>query len=314
MALKPAWLLRMAGSALILAILARMIDWRVFTRAIVGVNVYAIIVACCFIAGVHVLLGVRWAIIGQGASNRGFWRQICLFWQAGLLNQVTPAALGGDVYRVAIMRLEDTALSFATGAVVFERALGLAGFAAIYLILYALAWQSLPLSLSAYAAGAAIMFGCVIFGFVVAVQLVRLMRRWLPRPVSQFLSGMNAVIRVQSSARLAMIGLTTLMSACFWVIAVVIVSGSLGLKISVPLTGMITILAEFSRWIPLSVQGIGVREGVFVFFAQRLDENMGSAFAVILVAYVLNSLIVLALGLLAMLLGDRRKNSLLEST
>jgi hypothetical protein len=63
--------------------------------------------------------------------------------------------------------------------------------------------------------------------------------------------------------------------------------------------GMIAIITEFARLLPISLQGIGVREATFAFFAARAGGPSAAAFATCATAYALHFAVVLAVALAA---------------
>lgn len=66
--------------------------------------------------------------------------------------------------------------------------------------------------------------------------------------------------------------------------------------------GLISILSEFSRWLPVTIQGVGIREGVAAFGFELLGFSGEAGFLVCAVAYLINSFALVSLGILGMLI------------
>jgi hypothetical protein len=62
---------------------------------------------------------------------------------------------------------------------------------------------------------------------------------------------------------------------------------------------MIAIVTEFSRLLPISVQGIGVREATFAILAAQAGGSSEAAFAACATAYALHFILVAAIAFAA---------------
>jgi len=73
-----------------------------------------------------------------------------------------------------------------------------------------------------------------------------------------------------------------------WLACFVVVASAVGVGIDRATVGMSAIVAEFSRLLPISVQGIGVREATFAFLAAKAGGSFEAAFAACATAYALH--------------------------
>jgi len=88
----------------------------------------------------------------------------------------------------------------------------------------------------------------------------------------------------------------SLIGAAGWCLMVLLIARDLGIDIQVPAILMICTMAELVRLIPLTVQGIGVREGTFAMAFVLVGQSAESGFAVGVVAYLLVSLADILIG------------------
>jgi glycosyltransferase 2 family protein len=88
----------------------------------------------------------------------------------------------------------------------------------------------------------------------------------------------------------------SLVGAAGWCLMVLLTASDLGIDIQVPAILMICTMAKLVRLIPITVQGIGVREGTFAMAFVLVGQSAESGFAVGVVAYLLVSLADILIG------------------
>ena len=88
----------------------------------------------------------------------------------------------------------------------------------------------------------------------------------------------------------------SLVGAAGWCVMVLLIATDFGIHIQVPAILMICTTAELVRLVPLTVQGIGVREGTFAMAFVLVGQSAESGFAVGAVAYLLVSLADILIG------------------
>jgi hypothetical protein len=82
-----------------------------------------------------------------------------------------------------------------------------------------------------------------------------------------------------------LVGLS-LLGVYVWVLTVQMVAHHLGLQVSWLLLGMIVVLVELIRLVPISVQGIGVREGAYAYLFAMIGESSENGFLVGTISYL----------------------------
>jgi len=254
-----------------------------------------------------VTTGLRWIYIARRLTDAPpltHWRVYLL---ATFYNSFTPANIGGDVYRVVALRswTKEHATAGLLAGLVIERLLGLASFLAGYLIALAavfLTGQTINLS----HAGLLVYPAIPVLGGLVMLALLPMAGRLGLMNLARTLPGawFGRAEAFEAAARMAMkqnlwalIGLSLLAWAA-WVGAVALVAQNLHLGLSLPVLAMIVSLTEIIRLIPISFQGIGVREGVFSMLVGLAGGSAATAFVVAAVAYAALSLVLAIAGVL----------------
>jgi len=71
-----------------------------------------------------------------------------------------------------------------------------------------------------------------------------------------------------------------------WILAVHVIAIDLNVNISLLTLGVIVVLVELVRLVPVTIQGIGVREGAFAYFVGIVGESPESGFVLGTVSYL----------------------------
>jgi hypothetical protein len=111
--------------------------------------------------------------------------------------------------------------------------------------------------------------------------------RLLTGRLARLFAGLQAVARLGGARRfLALTGLS-LLSVLAWLCAVGAIAATAGETLPFLLLWLIAILADIARWMPLSLQGIGVREAAFATMFLFFGANSAQGFVIGATAYVL---------------------------
>ncbi len=236
-------------------------QWWLFALSTLILCAWQIVAAC------------RWAIILAAAQIRPPLARL-LYWYmtATFFNMFLPTALGGDVVRIYQLAKNTGRSADAAASVVMERILGflaLTGMAVVALLLSSKARQEPTLYLGVVAgAGAYAVVLVALFHRGFGRMTVRLFRRLgLPRLGEQAERGYAALYALQEHERTILLAfLISLVFQAVGIVCTYLVGLSLGLNVSlsyyfgsVPIIWLLTML-------PISINGIGVREGGFVLF------------------------------------------------
>jgi len=241
------------------------------------------------------VLAIRWWGLAEEVAKIGARQHVVLYLRSLFWAAWTPANLGADSYRVFRLRKE-ASVSALLGVVLRERVVGWVisfwGFLAC--------WGWLIAS-GRYRAGAAPLVDSAAWiaavggsagGLLLVVSVVRSRDawRWLHWKPLQM------IVTVSWWRFLGGLG-WSLVALGLWILVVRGVAASLGVAVGIPECGIVAILAEIARLLPISAQGIGVREAAFSYGFELLGLSPASGFTVGLVSYALLMLALMLCGL-----------------
>ena len=209
----------------------------------------------------QVLSSVRWWIMARTVSFQGPWSTYLGFYYVGMFfNLFLPTGIGGDLFKAHFLSREEGRRIMALFTVVGDRFFGLIamlllGGAAVTL------WSGL---LPEPFAGFLTVSSLLILGGLAGLPLLqRAIRHYLPR-LSRHLEGLLILWR-HPKRLFCVLGLSFSLQI-LGMGAVALLGGGINIHLplsfyfaSLPLIGIITL-------IPISFNGIGVREGAFVYF------------------------------------------------
>lgn len=257
-----------------------------------------------------VFLTLRWlGIVGARVPAPAIehWR---VYFHASFLNSFTPANIGGDVYRVAALRAHAPGVVEIVIALARERLFGLLSF----LVGYVLCLAALGLFLPAAYDALDPLFVLALVAVVPAILALAASARALHRAAAWRLLARREGLRrrLEQLARamvwrspadfLRLLGYS-LLALGAWIGAVALIAGDLGIELALPLVGAIAILTELVRLVPVSLQGIGLREGSFSVLVGLAGGSPESGFVLGAWSYLALSLALLACGPIAWGIG-----------
>jgi uncharacterized membrane protein YbhN (UPF0104 family) len=250
------------------------------------------------------LLGYRWHLISRADISISLIEQIRYYFTAQLFGIILPAKLGGDAYRFMALRSHAAGNARLLALIVQERMVGLATYLMLFL-LGALIFELTDLgSCVASVTCASVRLLELGFGATLGLLLVlpwslgvaeRMTRRF-GVAISSAILGAIQGCSVWSIRALLPVLFLSLVGAAGWCLSVLLIANDLGIDIQVPAILMICTAAELVRLIPITFQGIGVREGTFAMAFVLVGQSAESGFAVGVVAYLLVSLADILIG------------------
>ncbi|MDX2257497.1 MAG: lysylphosphatidylglycerol synthase transmembrane domain-containing protein [Hyphomicrobiaceae bacterium] len=293
------FVLGLVGTIAVIAIALWLLDWDRLSAALARVSLRSVAECLAFCLLTHVLLGWRWALIAAPSDEPPRAADMFVAWQAGVFNLVTPAAIGADAYRVARGGERTGGRARTAGLVLLERLMGVWGNAAVFVVAYLASWKAAS-SVPAFAVALPI-FTAILVGLAAGVIVLRMTRLGLPA----HLTGRTADTARRVVAALTEHGpLRTFLALALstagvatWVLAASALGRSLAVDLGLEPVAMITVVTEFARLMPISLQGIGVREATFAWLAHEAGGSGEAGFVACGLLYTLNYLVVSGLGL-----------------
>jgi len=297
-----AWILSQAGLAQLVAA-ARGANLRLYLLAL----------ALSFLG--LVIRSFRWQTLLNAVGARvPFRRVVYLYFIGAFFNTFLPTGFGGDVIRVLEIGAGATSEQ-AAGTALVDRLTG-------FIVLFLLALVTLPFSYRLLPPNLALLIGLLAAAVLLGSLLLfegRLLRRitvWLPRSAS--LAG-DAWIG-KTYAVITACGRRGILAALLWslafniqlIISNVLVARAFGVGVSAWVFFMFVPVTTAALLVPISIGGLGVREGLYVTLFGQLGVGTAAALALSLATYSLDFVTGLAGGVIyfvAGLMGLRGKSA-----
>lgn len=261
---------RVLVSVALIVIALAILDIQSLHRAIRETSLASLSVAVLLIIGSFVFLAFRWIRIAQPYVTSSVLEHMRVYFYASFLNSFTPANIAGDVYRAGTLKAKASSLAWLIVALLRERLFGLLSFFAGYglcVILNGLltpgGFKGVdPIFLVALAPICAGMLALMSGEFVLK-RLTAL--RWVAeRPkLGSTVEKIAAAMVLRDRREFAFLLALSLVALAAWIAAVGVISRDLNMALSLPMLGAIAILTELVRLVPITLQGIGLREGAF---------------------------------------------------
>ena len=248
-------LLRWGVSLGLLAGALSLLDWRSLVAAAASLSVWAFVAAVALACAQFLPLLARWRALAGVQS--GWYACAARYFHANLFNAVSPGNLGGDVYRFFAFRTPAQGKLALVLVLVRERILGLSSMLIGLLTgLLAMQWAGFQPGRSVWRAfelGSVVALSALLAAPLAAERLLR--DPWRSRVREAFDSG-----RVRPNA--VLMG-WSLLALAFWYGTVQFIAARLGADVPWCVLLAIVTCAELIRIVPLTVQGLGLREGAY---------------------------------------------------
>lgn len=282
---------RLVVTALLMAWIGWKTDWAAVGQAFANLNVAFWVGAALVLVVSQMVSALRWRIFAsQLGIERGFWQLTGIYFVGMYFNLLLPTSVGGDVVRVWYLDANSGRKLRAAAAVMLDRVNGLIVLVAMACVAVLFAPEGTPawVPLSVFgiaAAGAA--------GVLALTAIIRWGR--LNETRKQQVALMWEIIRHPGSL-VATTGLSLVVQLCSATMVWLVGEGlNAGIPFSyyavfVPMVSLLTLL-------PLSVNGMGVREWGCAFFLAPLGISETIAFTVAFLWFAVQVAVSLAGGL-----------------
>lgn len=308
----PRSVARWGFGILVIVAVALSIDVSTLWARLLAADLRLAAVGVVGLTAAHLISAATWRILVARISGRrlAWWRAATQYYAAQAIGGVTPANLGGDVYRVHAMRSSGEGLDAALAPVVIQRAtsylaLSLLGGAALLL----LAWQSevgivLAVPAAAVAIAGMVVAALVLFAPDVLARLRLPVGRLLGTPAARDVSVWRATVARATAEGLAMGIVFHLVSVLLTAVLVLAVTPG-----AVPPAAVAAIaVARLTLAIPISPSGLGFQEGALSALFVGIGMAPETALAALLLAR-LSLLTTTLLGAAALLAGRATQRS-----
>lgn len=304
-------LLKALVSVALVVLAFSMLDWEGVGQAITRLEPAGMALAfvCCF--SQFVFMGLRWYRLVRGHCSCRLLPLFKGYLYSSMLNTFTPANVGGDVYRYMQLRGKVSSGLTVLQSLIEERLLGLFSFLltataciAAFIFTSDLSseahWFFLMCLLGAVA-------GCVFLLLLpmLGKGVASLLARRFPGKTLDVIrrEGVGTTVRLRKEN--LPLWLLSLAAVCVWIGTCWIVAEQVGVGLPLPMLGAVVVLVELLRLVPVSIQGIGVREGGFAYLAHLMGGDPESGFLCAAISYLLLNAVFCSNALLSLALpGD----------
>jgi uncharacterized protein (TIRG00374 family) len=299
---------RFLVSALLLTVLFWRVDRAVFIRTMQALPL-KVFLGCAglYILG-YLISTVRWQrlLLAEGI-RLPLWRLTLVYFEAAFFNLFLPTLIGGDIVRGYTIYRITQGHDASIASILADRLSGFAALVGIALIALGLAYRQIRDPQVA----AMILTVAIAFTVTIGVLLDNRMKERVSRVLrfvglTRFqakLQGMVEALQRYRGHRRAL-GQAVLLSLLLQTLIIVtyyLIGAGLNLGVSIAYFFLYVPLITFVAMVPISVAGLGVREGGAVYFFAKIGVDAATALTMSLTWFAL-TLVVSGLGGLAFLL------------
>jgi len=287
-------LLRALLSVVLLAFVIRQAGLRNAAATLLRADPIPILLAFAIYQGGVAVRAYRWqTLLSSLGISVPLRRLVSLYYVGTFYSQVLPSGIGGDVVRMVELTVESGQAAAAVSSTMVDRFTGL-------LVLFAIALFALPFSFRLVPAELAWAIVLLTFGTVAgtALLLYRPLLRWVRYrlPITRWVVDNPRVRSLYET--LHQYSREALLRACAasLVFNIILIAGVylLALAVDIHISPWYFLLfvpmTSFSLVLPISISGLGVREGAFVFLYTQAGVGAAQALALSLAFYALTLL------------------------
>ncbi|MFX0197892.1 MAG: lysylphosphatidylglycerol synthase transmembrane domain-containing protein [Candidatus Hodarchaeota archaeon] len=286
-------LLKLLVSLALLGVAFYYLDWASLKEALLEVNLWVFIVSTLIFASHYILLALRWHLLLDSNIILPLKENVRIYLYSIFLNTFTPVNVGGDIYRFFSLKDQTPDKLTVIVLILKERILGILGCFSVYLILFAGLWLTntkwlLNSGKVLFYPGVLMLFGTI--WIILIPYVLRIISKL--RSVCDRTRFYNSVVSLydamyfNSLPHFAKLMGLSFLSLLIWILAVQIFAIDLRLHISCWYVGTIAILVELVRLIPITIQGVGLREGTYAYLFDILGKSPEDGFVLGTVSYL----------------------------
>lgn len=262
----------------------------------ISYSIFFICISLCLCS--FMIQTYRWHRITNNVMPQSILFNFSNYWLASLFNLISPASIGGDIYRLLKFKDIYKSMSNVLIYIIQERMLGLFGICLIYIICFVKQYLSFHETM-------ALPFSYLLIAFFSFFVLIIFLNIHLLAfiGIKKFHFFKNVFCYASKYQFLELIGLT-LFSIISWIaVFYVLTKTFLDDPIFLEEMGLIATATELIRWIPITLQGVGIREGfaMYSFNIFYLRPDLG--FLVAGLAYIMNTCILVVMGSVGFLIN-----------
>ncbi len=300
-------LAKVSISVFLIGYLFSLIDLEVFVDQFTGINGAVLALAFVLLLTQSALSSYKWKLILKGdAVLLPYLFLLRTYLIGGFISLFLPTSVGGDIYRVAVVKGANQSLGKSLSSVLFDRLTGLFALVSIAM------WSYLFFPGGKYAVALFSLYAMSIVVFLTALSrpVVTSSQGQRVALLGKIVSLLRSFSAYRQNTRLLMVVLGL---AFVFQVNVILINKMycIALEIDIPMTYLLVIipLIYLTEMVPISINGLGLRESAFVFFFVQLgyakEEGLAVALLVIFMRYLTG--LVGGLLLLATIVNSRAR-------
>lgn len=269
-----------------------LVDWSRAFKILKGAQiVYLVIGFLLWIFGIF-FASLRWHIILKD-NNVEFpiFKSYKAYLRGMFYNIFLPGVVGGDVVRVGICTFQtECKLATATSSVLIERIFGILSLFIFLLVVYTIFFDKVLAGIGVRPVRYLMLIGLFFLVIIIFSVLLRhKLMKWLSgRDLNKLLSFFYVSIEAFCSVRLRTLLIVLLLSSVFQsfdIFSCFIFGKALGIELPLPVFFGVVPLVYFATVMPISLGGLGVREGTFVFLLSKFGVGTTEVITLSFLAY-----------------------------
>lgn len=298
--LTPWSITKVAGSVIIIGALALLIDWQKILNSISHISLRGIALTAVFCLLSQLCLGLRWYVMARAAVPGTYAWYLRHFLIAQGASLLTPAAVGSDLYRIVALRRIPGDTNKLLILIVRERLFGLLGYALFYVFCFGY-WQFFGGTAPQHTFFGVMAATLALLALFLMLSPLAVRRLWLiivsllPSLRDKFVNVINSLSHYDGRKSIVIL-ILTLLGCGLWTVCLYTIALDLSINVSYSVLGMAGVTSELARWIPISIQGIGLREGAFSGVLAVLNYPIETGILIAGLAYAVNSLILILMS------------------
>jgi len=262
--------MRLSITAALLAYLFKSVSWQTMLEALVHARLSGILVGLVVGSGGVVLSAYQWWGLLRAESIRFDLADLIKLYVVGItFNHFLPTGMGGDTFKAFYVGRESHNGIGAAGAAIMCRVTGFVGMLLLVFPVLFILHTRFTFTLILEFILLCLLVGIIVVGTLLLTLMVPAMSksRWIQNRPIALLIGFGSALHKSLFRPRSMLG-ATIGGAVFWLIAVLncyVYADALGIRghldfyfLAVPLVAIVACL-------PITINGFGVREGIFVY-------------------------------------------------
>ncbi len=284
----------------------RYLDFYLIQSAILKLNAREFLFSASIILLMFILMFFRWLLIFGNISKPRVFYVFAVFFKSLFINFFTPANIGGDVFRLMTLSSSSVSKSQVMKALLTERFFGFFGFIIIFAISYLIVFGDLRehnFFTTEFIFACGLLFLLFVF-LCFGKKLLFFIKSFVNFKLLLLLSNVfDFFLDFALPKRATGIMILTFTSTVMWFFSINIVAKSIGLHLSLFEVALVATTVEIIRFIPLTVQGLGLREGLFAILLGGLGYSYELSYTLGILSYAMLSVCILLCGPIAYLVG-----------